>query len=428
MYIWTLIGLVSVAIVFYKFLHGLGKTLPFLELLLLLAGLQWIVGAYIEYQTPFEHYKYYMYVKEEEYMGFVVPAYCCFSIVLLYFSSKFGFNQINIEKLANYSDFAIKLLLFSLIVDFTSSFAPPQLKFVFFLIANMKYVAAIILYFSSVDWHKYVLYGAVALLLFRSLSSAMFHDFLLWSVFFYIFWSFQKKPSIILSLSILLSGFLISTVIQSVKSEYRSVIWAEQGFSGNKTTLFLDILTAKLSGGLSDDQEDNEALNVRLNQGWIISAVIDHTPKIEPFANGETIKEAVFATLLPRVLYEGKKQAGGVENFERFTGLSLSSGTSMGLSILGEAYANFGKNGGLIFMSVWGVTLGLIWRFLIVQANRNSIFLFFIPLFFLQAVKAETELVVVFNHLIKAILLVFLMIFFASNMLNIQLENQSNEH
>ena len=34
----------------------------------------------------------------------------------------------------------------------------------------------------------------------------------------------------------------------------------------------------------------------------------------------------------------------------RFTGLNLTSTTSMGMSIIGEAYANFGSFGGFIFM------------------------------------------------------------------------------
>ena len=38
--------------------------------------------------------------------------------------------------------------------------------------------------------------------------------------------------------------------------------------------------------------------------------------------------------------------AGGRENFRKFTGLNISDGTSMGISIAGEGYANFGWAGG----------------------------------------------------------------------------------
>ena len=58
---WSIIGLITVIYVFSIFIKRLGKTLPVLELLLLIAGLQWIVGSFIEYRTDFLHYKYSLY-------------------------------------------------------------------------------------------------------------------------------------------------------------------------------------------------------------------------------------------------------------------------------------------------------------------------------------------------------------------------------
>ena len=158
-------------------------------------------------------------------------------------------------------------------------------------------------------------------------------------------------------------------------------------------------------------------MNVRLNQGWIISAIIRNVPLREPYADGETIVEAFRASLIPRFLDPAKKMAGGQENFERFTGLPLAENTSMGTSIIGEAYANFGKQGMWIFMFLWGLFMSWGYGRLIKYGNVHPIIHVFIPLIFLQVIKAETETYVVLNAFVKAIILVFLFLWGARRFL-----------
>lgn len=159
-------------------------------------------------------------------------------------------------------------------------------------------------------------------------------------------------------------------------------------------------------------------VNIRLNQGWIISAIMYNVPFREPFAGGSTIGEAVSASILPRFLDKNKKRAGGQENFEKFTGLQIGSGTSMGLSIIGESYANFDIFGGIVFMGVWGLFLAWYWRGIVHFVRKYPLLLFFIPIIYLQVVKAETELVVVLNHLIKSSILIALFLLFSSKVFN----------
>ena len=81
----------------------------------------------------------------------------------------------------------------------------------------------------------------------------------------------------------------------------------------------------------------------------------------------------------------------------------------MGMGLLGEAFANFGKKGGILFFLMWGILLGLVIKKI---DNLSKLFpqiLFFIPFLFFQAIKAETELVVVLNHMVKASILLYLL-------------------
>jgi hypothetical protein len=409
------IGLFFVGYVAFRFFKSLGKRLPVLELLLLIAGMQWILGAFIEYKVSYDHFKYYMYVDESTYMGYVVPAYALFVIVVFFINRKESKLDINLDELTPYSSYGLLLLGIGIVADFTKSSVPGSLQFVFFLLANFKYIGALILFFSKKKWHKYIFYLTILYLLLYSIRSGFFHDFILWSSFFYMFWAYKIKPSYRTNLVILIVGFFLSTVIQMVKSDYRELIW--NGYSGDPVGLFINIMQKRISGGFNEDRGEEGELNARLNQGWIISAILEHTPRVEPYAKGETIKEAMFASALPRFLNPDKKIAGGVENFEKYTGIQLEKNTSMGMSLMGEAYANFGKMG-ILFLGFWGFVLSGFWNFLIRKSKKKIIILFFLPLIFLQVVKAETELVVVLNHMVKASILVAGVLWLSKGFLN----------
>jgi hypothetical protein len=405
---WTIIGIIAVIFVFYKFITALGKHLPILELMLLIAGMQWILGAAIEYQTAFSHFKYYMYVDELEYMRYVVPAYIAFVVLVLYGLRKVKII-IDVDRFSGYSKLGIVLIVLGLLADLLRPSVPDSLKFILFLLANFKYVGAIILFFSKQKWHQILLYLAAIYLAVVSLASGFFHEFIIWCTFFYMFWCCKKKPSIKFSLIVIISGFFLSTIIQAVKMDYR--VFLQSGFEGSYSSLFMDILNKRLAGGLAEDTEAQSELNVRLNQGWIISAIMDHTPNVEPYGKGVTIKEAIFASALPRFLNPNKKVASGRDNFEKFTGISLDSTTSMGISIVGESYANFGRIWGIIFMGIYGFFIIKIWGFLNKKIKQNLVILFFLPLIFLQVIKAESELLTVLNHLVKTSILVFIFLF-----------------
>ena len=411
---WSYIGIIAVAYIGYRFLSALGKRLPFIELLLLIAGMQWIVGSAIEYRTEFQHFKYYMYVDEFTYMSYVVPAYILLSFFALFKTLKYNLDNEAISSLSKYSKYGIYIVVVGVLSEIVRSFVPASLGFIFFLLANLKYVGAIILFFSVEKRHRYVFYFTLIYLVLSALRSGFFHDLILISVFFFMFWCLNYKPSFKLKVTVIILGFVLSTIIQVVKSDYRILIGS--GNNTNYVSLFLEVLNRRVSGGFTEDTDEQSELNVRLNQGWIISAIMDYTPRVESYAKGETIKSALFASALPRFLNPNKKIAGGVENFERFTGIPLAKNTSMGMSLVGEGYANFGRHG-VWFMAAWGFFLARFWNLIIKFSKDNKVVIFFLPLIFLQVVKAETELVVVLNHLVKASILVIIILYFSKKFL-----------
>lgn len=410
---WSLFGILLVVFVFYTFITRLGDSIPVLELMLLISGLQWVIGPFIEYNFSNLHYRYKMYVDEVEYMSYVVPAYGVFIFAVLVATAKYSKYTISFISFNNKSNFGILLLFIGIISDFLVGFIPGGLAFFIYLLSNFKFAGAIILFFSDQRKFRIIFYLIILYLFYNSLQKALFHDFILWGVFFYMFWALKYKPKISNILATIFASILFLITLQTVKAAYRDEVW--KGYSGNKVELFLSLVVDSiLTTGLFDEmnEEENEVgVNVRLNQGWIISSVMDYIPKRQEFFEGETIENAIVSSIFPRFLVSDKEVAGGQKNFTRFTGLTLGTGTSMGISIIGEAYGNYGVYYGIGFMFLWGLFLGSVWSRLFSYVLKNIIYIGFVPLIFLQVIKAETELVVVLNHLLKSLIVVFLFIY-----------------
>jgi len=417
MLFWSFLGIIVVGLVVFRFINRLGKGIPILELMLLMAGLQWIIGPIIEYNFPTNHYKYYMYVPEEVYMSYIVPAFLFFTLAIFSTQKKYKSTFIPVEALDRYKGYGLSIFLIGVGFDLISGSLPGTLGFFAFLLGNFKFAGAIILFFSQDKRLRRVFYFALFYLLFSAIQQAMFHDLILWTVFFYMFWAVKYKPSRKQILITLMIGFFSLSTLQTIKSAYRSKVW--NGYSGNKIELFAGLfIDAVFFNSATAENLSGDENNVRLNQGWIISAIMDEVPKRTVFFEGETIVEALNSTLVPRVFNPYKKKAGGKENFEKFTGLELGDKASMGISIIGEAYGNFNVFGGIVFMTLWGWFLASYWGFLLKKIKENIMLLAFLPIIFLQVVKAETELVVVLNHLVKATIVVFLFFWAAKHFLN----------
>ena len=404
----TAIGLGWAVFLFFLFLSRLGKGFPVLELMLLMASLQWVVGAKIAYLQGAEHFKYYMYVEESQYMKLVVPGIVSFSLGVLLFFPKYSFQVIN-HNLQQYVNenrtIPYKLIALGLLSAYLGPYVPPVIGFIFYLTTAFQYVGLVLLLFMSRSNRKWYLFLAIlALLVISSILKGMFHDLILWSALLFSFISIQLRLNLLSKIAAIFFGLAMAFIIQSVKSEYRS---QAGGYNDEqKLSLFGELVSKKFVEA-EDDDETLYNMNFRLNQGWIISAVLDNVPQYEPYANGESIMVALKASWLPRFLDPGKKQAGGRENFRRFTGLQIRNDTSMGTSIIGEAYANYGFIGSYIFMFIWGAFLAYGFSKLIKYSRKRPIIVAFIPLVFLQVIKAETELAVVLNHFVKSSVLVF---------------------
>jgi hypothetical protein len=350
---------------------------------------------------------YKMAVPEERYFGFMVPAFLLFSVGLSIGKER-GY-VIEIENKDTFFDIGRTLIITGVITEFLIPFAPPALRFFVLLIGNFKFVGALYVLFS--EHRRYYIWVGIAFLqiFVNSLSQAFFQELLGWSMFFILYFFHKKQTSKAQQLgliSILLVGIFI---LQHVKGGYRITIQEQEVGVDDRVNTFLD---QYIESTTSDETFSEESLNhnfVRFNQGYIISRIMNHVPRYEPFAEGETISDALYSSFIPRFLDPSKTIVGGGNGlYTRFTGFELIGGTSKDLSIFGEIYANYGVSRGIIAALIVGLFYNLAITMLLRSIRMDVQLIFWIPYLFLIMVRPENGFVAVLNHFSKAAIIAFL--------------------
>ena len=386
-------------VAFRNFWVSLGRSIGMAELAGAIASLQWLVGPMLAYTFGVEHDKYRMYVSSNDYFTYATPGTALFLTGML---APIAFDNSHRRKCISVPEVLSIHCYFLLIVGVTSYILNTivdveSFKFILFVLSNLRYVAAVLFIFSGSRLQHLVPFLIFLVSAFGARNSGMFHDVFLWGIIFVIFTclkrqsSFAEKTALI---AICVASVFLTLII---KSELRSYVW--EGEKVSFSELAYDEIVNNSS--YSDEEELLEVV-VRINQGWIISRVLQQVPVYVPFANGETLFTALKSAFLPRFVAPNKKGAGGREDFTRFTRMSLGHSTSMGISVLGEAYVNFGVLGGCLLMFFYGVVFRSITSLIFKITSYYPLSIFFIPMIYLHAVKAETDLVTIINYIIKS--------------------------
>lgn len=394
---------VIMAVILYEFQKRLDQGVPLLQLTSLLAVLQWIVGPILNYSIDYSYGRYSMYVDEQTYFQFALPATAAYVTLMLL--AGVSIKQQNLFQGINsrhFVEIGLLLNIAGLAAAYAADRVGGSLAFLMHLVSQLRYVGALYFLFSKNQLRLLLAIASCSPLVTRSLGSGMFHDLILWIAILFCFWFAQRKWRFQVKITMLIVAAICLFSIQVIKQDYR-----EQLRLGKSPAILPLIYEYVTPGGKAWGDETLSLVVTRLNQGWIISAVMKNVPINEPYAGGETIKDAFVSSALPRFLYTEKKTAGGRDNFRRFTGLEIQDSTSMAISPLGEAYVNFGQDGGILFMFAFGIVFAVIYRGTMRYTLKHPTFLFWIPLIFYQAIKAETELLVVMNQVVKGGMVAF---------------------
>ena len=139
--------------VFYEFSRRIDQGLPLMQIGALLACLQWLVGPMVSYLSSSHHDRYFMYVPEEYYFRYAVPATAAYVFGMLA-----GAGSIRQRPAMHHVDrskfvpLGIFLNLVALAAEFASGRVPGSLAFLFHLLSQLHYVGALYFMLSTSPW------------------------------------------------------------------------------------------------------------------------------------------------------------------------------------------------------------------------------------------------------------------------------------
>jgi len=386
-----------------KLYTGIGKLIDIRDIMIVLAYLQWIIGPILTYKFNNEDVIFFMEVEEATYMSYVLPATLALTIGLYLpiFRYKLDYKK-TLEKisifLAKNPQVDIALVIAGIVSYYASFVVPASLYFVFYLLACLRFVGVFFLLIGKRKFRWWIIIGVLIMQFSTAVEFGMFHDLVLWFSFTYIIIAYriQIKPIVkVISACILI---LFVSIVQTVKTQFRAVAWQDRSIS-----VYFEIVQENIDNEFIYSEFNRNSFIRRINQGWIISKIINYMPTVEPFSNGESIYLGLKESLLPRFLYDKVVFTGQSPYFTKYTGYKLARGTSMDLSVVGEAYANFGPENGTIFMFIFGLFFNLVLYLMLKISNNYPTVILWMPFIFLEVVKAENNFATSFNYFIKAI-------------------------
>jgi hypothetical protein len=425
------------ALVFTQFVNNFGYTICYFDFLCFYAVFDTLTTAVIGYRIFNVSNEYasmfgtYMRVPEETYYSFMIPANVALYLGVNRYHKKIESLKIKEyvksldRKLADKGKVGIILIVVGFLSSIIFPYVPGPLEFVFFLFSMLKFVGPLYLYFSDFSQRKLILYLSIAVFFIQSVVAGLWGEFAMYTALLLIIVSLKSDFKFLPKLFVICSAIFLVMVLQAVKPVYRKVTWqgrATEGLSSKNTsnleifsTLFWDRIT---NPEKVTDERVLFQIYRRMNQGYLLSREMNYIPRVEPYANGETIYRTVIAILVPRVLWPDKPEAGGRYNLSRFLGIKQRLAYSMNIGPFGEAYGNFGPFWGVFFIFLYGVFLAFLMKTSLTMSMKNPSLLLWLPLLFYFTLTVETDILTAVNSFIKGFLFVWVLFFLSRRFFN----------
>lgn len=361
----------------------------------------------------------YMPISDDRYFSFALPGMAGFILTLCWPTKGIGadygehFKQ-TIDRakifLQAKPSMGIYLLAIGAIVFSVSDYLPIAVQFTFLLIYFSSFAGLLYVYFTpKVKYKFWILTLFAVFIIFNALKSGMFTVIAYMGITLFSFFFVGKKAGFALKLIVFIVGAFVLMLIQNVKADYRKFTWKES-YEGNRAVLFSTLVKERL--------ESNEGFTTvnalfpiyfRTNQGYNVAMVIRYIPQYRPHDGGVNLLTALGSSLVPRIFWPDKPEAGGKFNMKYYTGYILK-GWSTNIGPLGEAYGSFGVTGGIIYMLLLGAFIRWAYKTVFVLSKRVPLLLFWIPVLFYQVTYSlESDTLQILNSLFKSAFFIFML-------------------
>jgi hypothetical protein len=337
--IYCFIGLMIAAFQFLLVFYSFDYLIPVRYITGSLMSLQMLVGPAFAYMglDQYQYFKYKMQIPEQDYFLYAIPAVCCF-IVGLNINSRLRGEMVDEKRIKQYVSQQPRMLYILIIVGFLSSIAntffSSSFDLVFYLLGSAKYIGAFLLIIGGVrlkPWILVVVFGSIVL---SSLGSTMFHDLITWLIFLLAVLAIKFKPPVLIKAAFGVGFILLIATIQLLKGAYRDASTFQN--KAGSVDLFGEVYQTQESKGGIFDKKNLAVNNVRINQGFIVTYIMNNIPAKVAYANGDELYQILEAAFLPRIIAPNKLKSGDNSLVTKYSGIRLNPDTSMSLSAMGD--------------------------------------------------------------------------------------------
>jgi hypothetical protein len=364
----------------------------------------------------------YMPVAEDRYFHFALPAEAlfvlaiCWPIATKQVSDEGALLQAVLGRcrkvLLQIPNASIYLITTGLVALIGSRFLPGVMQFVGTLVFWSSFAGVLYLYFTpELKRKKLILTGFAILIFLSALESGMFTLVAYMGITIFSFFFLGKKTSFVKKLIVFLIGCAFLLVLQGTKGNYRKYLWG-QGYQDDKALLFANLFINQI-GHFSEFFTPDAFFPIyyRTNQGYNVSLVMRTIPARKDFDYGANLGVSMASSVVPRLFWPDKPEAGGKFNMKYYTGTILSQGWSTNVGPLGEAYGSFGITGGIIYMFFLGGFIRWAYKRVFVLSVKTPLLIFWLPVIFYQVTySAETDTLQIMNSVIKSAFFVWILI------------------
>jgi hypothetical protein len=358
---------------------------------------------------------YAMKIPSNEYFNLAFPGFILFSLGLFLIPNQLfrpEFNRVKQAAVIN-ERFLLQTTITGIILRIFSDVFPGELGFFVYLLSMVRFVGAFSLFGTNTKKYSWLAVLVLLIELFYGFRSGMYHDAIMWVLFFALFYVYTIKPTMRFKLIGASCLIFLVLFVQAIKATYREQVW-----TGDKEASIETISSVGSSKANSESLLGNDNLLSTLNRGnqaWIFASTVDRMDRYKDFQGMTNVNKYLEAALLPRFLAPNKLTSGNKEIFNQFSGHSINENTSMGLGIFADGYIAYGDWGVYIFCFTLGLIFSLTFK-LVERWTKISPFYVLLLLPMLNyAVRPDCELQTTINHLAKSVVVYGALVYFTKN-------------
>lgn len=419
--VWIILGYVLGISMIAYFIISLSNAIAFREFLIMLYGINYLLSPAIIYSIPEDLVVYPMRIPPEQYFPLAIIGMLGLILGVYTLKNATVFKP-NLELLSNELHFNVVVLkqwvVGGIIISFIGPYFPGEISFFLYLMGLIRFIGALGLF--AIDYKKNWVYVIAVITneFFHSLQYGLFHDFLMWLVFFGIFFMYLSHLSVTKKILLFLLGLYLTSIIQNAKSDYRTMLVEGRGGVGSF------VQTAITNSEYEEDDffKDKNFISTvtRINQAWIFSSTVRRMDRYKDFQGLALVKQYAKAAILPRFLAPDKLNAGNKEIFNRFSGHTINPGTSMGLGIFADGYVAYGFWGVLLFGYALGLIFALVFRLMQNWIKVSPFFFLFMFSVLNYAVRPDCEVQTILGHVFKSVLVYSIIVWYYSKYFRIR--------